>query len=316
MDEHRKGSDRGSGKARGEPVPAGGEAGGAPQASIRPARPEEIPALAALFLESLADLQRRNGMPSSLPSHGATAAEYRHILATGLFEVAEVDGKPAALACAVVRKRTWFLSGFWALPEVQRRGLGMPLLRKVRSAGEAAGATTFFTWSSIDRTAMAAYLKIGMLPGTQILVFEGTPSVRPVPVYRDRRLEPGEAGPLDRDLRGAERPEDHAFWRQSGKGGWAVERGGRAAGYYYLGPSGIGPAAWVKPEDAEAVLSLAFRRAQDEGRPAGLGVPGTNHAAIRFALQSGLRLVRFAHLLTSAPFGALERYVPSGPSLF
>jgi hypothetical protein len=41
-----------------------------------------------------------------------------------------------------------------------------------------------------------------------------------------------------------------------------------------------------------------------------------NHAALRFALDSGLRLTGFNHLLISAPFAHLEQYIPSGPSLF
>jgi hypothetical protein len=43
---------------------------------------------------------------------------------------------------------------------------------------------------------------------------------------------------------------------------------------------------------------------------------GINHAGIHFALQTGLRLTGYAHLLTSAPFGRMEQYIPSGPSLF
>ena len=45
-------------------------------------------------------------------------------------------------------------------------------------------------------------------------------------------------------------------------------------------------------------------------------VPGMNHDAMQFALRSGLRLTGFSHLLTSAPFGHLDRYLPSGPALF
>ena len=43
---------------------------------------------------------------------------------------------------------------------------------------------------------------------------------------------------------------------------------------------------------------------------------GVNHAAIRFALRVGLRLAAYSHLLTTAPFGQMEKYLPSGPSLF
>jgi hypothetical protein len=43
---------------------------------------------------------------------------------------------------------------------------------------------------------------------------------------------------------------------------------------------------------------------------------GSDHEAIRFALGSGLRLVGYSHLLTTREFGHLDRYIPSGPTLF
>jgi hypothetical protein len=40
------------------------------------------------------------------------------------------------------------------------------------------------------------------------------------------------------------------------------------------------------------------------------------HTAIRQATAAGLRLVSASHFFTSDTFGALDRYVPSGPVLF
>ena len=34
------------------------------------------------------------------------------------------------------------------------------------------------------------------------------------------------------------------------------------------------------------------------------------------ALAAGLRFANHSHFLTTSPFGAMERYLPSGPSLF
>jgi hypothetical protein len=63
-------------------------------------------------------------------------------------------------------------------------------------------------------------------------------------------------------------------------------------------------------------MSLALRDAATDARETKMIVPGVNHAAIRFALAAGLRLVNHSHFLTTAPFGRFERYVASGPSLF
>jgi hypothetical protein len=63
-------------------------------------------------------------------------------------------------------------------------------------------------------------------------------------------------------------------------------------------------------------LTLACRDAAAMAPSIRLAIPGINHAALRFAFESGLRLTSFAHLLATAPFGRLEQYLPSGPSLF
>ena len=81
-----------------------------------------------------------------------------------------------AICHAIVRGPLWFLSGFWTRPDRQKTGIGGRLLREVWDGGRARGASTFFTWSSIDLTAMASYLRRGMLPGYQILSFVGEPS--------------------------------------------------------------------------------------------------------------------------------------------
>jgi hypothetical protein len=64
------------------------------------------------------------------------------------------------------------------------------------------------------------------------------------------------------------------------------------------------------------LLEAACRDAATDASQVRLMIPGVNHTAIRFALGSGLRLTAFSHLLTSAPFGLMEQYLPSGPSLF
>jgi hypothetical protein len=67
---------------------------------------------------------------------------------------------------------------------------------------------------------------------------------------------------------------------------------------------------------AEALLTLGCREAAAQSDTLSLRVPGINHDAIRFALRHGLRLCGTAHLFTSAPFGRMEQYLASGPSLF
>jgi GNAT superfamily N-acetyltransferase len=289
------------------------------QVQYRPVREEEIPATIDLFLNALAELYKRLGLTTPPPERAAIELNYRHIFRTGIFHVAEVGGRLAAIGHAIVRDRLWFLSGFWAVPELQGKRIGGTLLRQVLDEGERLGAQKFFTWSSSNLTAMASYMHTGMLPGYQTLTFAGTPDKLPEqpPEYQVEALELKTAARLDAQVRETSRETDHEFWLTgAGHEGRQVRRDGEAIGYYYFNQGLVGPAAWTKAEDASAMLALASREATADGEPLRLMIPGINHAAINFALQAGLRLTAFAHLLTSAPFGHMEQYLASGPSLF
>ncbi|HEX8144781.1 MAG TPA: GNAT family N-acetyltransferase [Pyrinomonadaceae bacterium] len=286
----------------------------------RPAIEAEIDEAVGIFLAAVKDMYERHGISSPVPERAVIETSYRHIFETGIFYVAEVDGRIAAICNAVVRDRLWFLSGFWMLPQFQRQKIGGPLLRRVRDEGAGAGASIFFTWSSVDTTAMASYMKQGMLPGYQILTFGGT-LARELPGpragYDVQPLDISSAMELDGQVRATAREADHMFWlAQPGYQGRQIIAGGRVAGYYYFNHGLIGPAAWAHREDAPAVIEAACREAAEGASQVRLMIPGINHMAIRFALDSGLRLTAYSHLLTTAPFGLMEQYLPSGPSLF
>jgi GNAT superfamily N-acetyltransferase len=285
----------------------------------RAARADDLPQAIELFYVSLADVYARNNIQFPLPPRAAVEANYRHIFETGIFRVAETGDRLVAISHAVVRDALWFLSGFWALPELQGRGVGSPLLRETWREGERLGARTFFVWSSIDATAIASYLKLGMLPGFPLFNFAGTPNALPhAPVdYNVEPLSLETAASLDATVRGARREVDHRFWlAQSSIVAREVVRDGRAVGYFYVADGAVGAAAWRDARDAEAVLTLACREAFARTGKIMLRAPGVNHAAIRFALGVGLRFASFSHFFTNAPFGRLDQYLPSGPSLF
>lgn len=290
----------------------------------RPATEADLPAALDLFSDTLTDLYSRNNLPATPLVRENWEPSYRHVLRSGIFRVAETpDGRLAAICHAIVRDRYWFLSGFWVRPEMQRQKVGGPLLRQVREEGRARGAEVFSVWSTIDTTAVASYLRQGMLPGFQILIFTGEPEPASLPEPpADCTVEPltlATALELDRAVRGIVREADHRFWMEENEPrGLArqVIRHGRPVGYYYHHFNTVGPALWTDPVHAEAVLAQAAREAVGRNPQLRLIVPGINHAALRFALSAGLRLAVVPHFLTSAPLEGLDQYLPSGPTLF
>ena len=290
-----------------------------PRALYRPVRKSEMPAAVELFLTTVADLNKRWNLNWPLPPREYVAKVYDYIRRTGIFQVAEVDGQIGAICHAVVRDHLWFLSGFWTLPHLQGQKIGRPLLKLVLDAGARQGAAVFFTWSSIDLQAMATYMKMGMLPGYQALTFTGQPRGLNGKRggYKTEPLELATALAIDEQIRETRRKVDHQFWLSEMKSeGRQLTRGGRILGYYYFNGGTIGPAAWLEDEDAEGLLQMAARDAAGQSDLIRLIVPGINHTAIRFALQTNLKLTGYGHVLTTAPFGQMNKYLTSGPSLF
>ncbi|MCA1556590.1 MAG: GNAT family N-acetyltransferase [Acidobacteria bacterium] len=255
----------------------------------RAAREDELPATLDLFLEAVTELYMRNNLTQPLPPRVGVEVVYRHIYKTGIFRVAEMDKQLVGICHAIMRDELWFLSGFWARPGVQARGIGGRLLREVWQEGADAGAKKFFVWSSMDQTAIASYLKIGMLPGYQLLTFTGQPTaLRDLPYAPQRyTVEPLSlevACGIDREVRETRREIDHRFWlTELNFKGRQVRRRGRLVGYYYFEGETFGPVAWMERDAAEAVLTLACREASAQTETLSLRVPGINHDAIRFA---------------------------------
>lgn len=288
--------------------------------NYRPAIEADVPAAAELFLESVADMYARTGIKSQPAPLGVVITAYTHVFRTGIFYVAEVDGEMAAICHAIVRGPLWFLSGYWTRPALQGKGVGGKLLKILMEEGQRAGARTFFTWSSLDIQAMAAYMKMGMLPGYQILTFAGRPRVAATESDAALEISPlslSTAMKIDEEVRSTSREADHRFWQaEGGAQGRQLAREGRVIGYFYFNKGTIGPAAWLKHEDAQALLRTAMLEAAKESTDVRLMIPGVNHTAIRMSLAAGLRLAAYSHLLTTAQFGQMEQYLASGPSLF
>lgn len=286
----------------------------------RPVREAELPETVDLFLTTVADLRARQNLTWPLPPREAVEKAYHHIFRTGIFHVALVDGQLASICHAVVRAHLWFLSGFWTRPALQGQKIGGPLLRRVWEEGEQKGARLFFTWSSTDLQAMATYMKFGMLPGYQALTFAGSVAENlkeRSEGYEVAPLDPSIAMAIDEEVRATRRELDHEFWLSEMKAqGRQVSLQGKVVGYYYFHNGTIGPAAWLNEKDAEALMGLACREAAEKSEQIRLMIPGPNHAAIRFALQAGLKLSAYAHLLATAPFGQMDKYLASGPSLY
>src|SRR5689334_15781112 len=85
----------------------------------RPATLGDLEAATDVFITSLDDLVQRKGLLPSTFTRASVLPVYTHIWRTGIFEVAEEDGRIVSICHAIVRDELWFLSGFWTLPAYQ-----------------------------------------------------------------------------------------------------------------------------------------------------------------------------------------------------
>lgn len=282
---------------------------------IRPAEADDLLACARIFARSAADLTERYrpDQVGELVFHPEERLPtYRHLLETGAMFVAE-DGELLGFSGAVIRDGVWFLSQLWVLPEHQARGVGSALLDEALAWGR--GASVFSVVGSPHPAAQLLYLRASMFPlWTQLELTGGGPTAaqepRGVRALSDR--DRGWVDELDRDVRGAARPQDHGFFRRHA-GGLALWRDGRPRGYVYAWPGGkVGPGAAQDPADLPALLRAARHRI---GGPVTVSVPSTNWTTLRELVGIGCAPAGSNTFLASRPLGDGTRYISSGGAL-
>lgn len=312
--------------------------------TYRPARPDELPACAEVWRDSINDYTRRLNQPDVPPETASLLRLYAHLQSTDpdRFVVATVpagqaggDERVVGFAAALMRERLWFLSMLFVRPELQRSGVGRALLARVGpDDGEADYRST--ATDSAQPIANALYASQGIVPRVPLLNLIGLPQrpdafgelpsgVVPTAFANLARTAGGDGhrrlaeavDTLDREVLGVAHPLDHRWLRQEGRSGW-LYRGpdGAVVGYGYATEAGrIGPVA-VRDE---ALLAPVLGHLSSAVIPRGafaLWLPGTADRAIVPALRAGFQLDQFPVLLCwDRPYADLTRYLPISPGL-
>ncbi len=282
---------------------------------IRRAQESDLPALAEVFVRAAAYLVERYrpeqlGVLSLDPDERLPV--YRHLHATGAVFVAEEDA-PVGFSAAIVRGSVWLLSQLWVLPDRHASGIGSSLLDEALAWGR--GASAFTVVASPHPAAQLMYLRASMFP--LWMQHEMTGSDAPVPEVPDgieplREEDQGWVDALDREVRGAARPEDHAFWRREARG-LRLRRGDAPAGYVYVWANGkVGPGAAWDARDIPRVLRGARHEA---GGPVSFAVPSSNWAAMGELVRDGFAPFGTNMFMASRPIGDGSRYLSSGGAL-
>jgi ribosomal protein S18 acetylase RimI-like enzyme len=121
-----------------------------------------LPALHALFLDSIGGVFRPHGFEPPAPPFEVFAGQQRHVLATGVAVVSELKDGIAGFASAWSRGDDWFLASLFVAPSAQGRGLGkvLTLAGLHHLAGLGVGEVLLYVESD-NAPAVAVYSRLG-----------------------------------------------------------------------------------------------------------------------------------------------------------
>jgi GNAT superfamily N-acetyltransferase len=308
------------------------------QIRYRLATEGDLSGLHRVFLAAVQDLDQRSGRPPVERPQEHYDWLRHHLMrhdGDGWWLAEDERGTVIGWSSAILREATWFLSGFWVRPEAQGLGIGRNLLQHSLEYGRGQ-YRVHFVYASDDPRALALYQRFGMVARFPVWSITGNPArladfqlpadivAQPISVAtasdRQARLALDE---LDLRVRGARRPADHSLWLgYVGSGSFSGQlywRGSQPIGYSYMSNWGmLGPVVAIKAGDFLPLLKhglgLAARR--------GFGylhcdLPSINAEAVRLLLDYRWRINNgHSFFLSSGPLGMMDRYIPSGATLF
>jgi len=262
---------------------------------IRPATPEDIPAIRAILAA-----HGNDDPPGQLRGPDIGGPYVAHLIANHVAMVSETPGEGVVAFGAVANAGiAWHLADLFVRPDRLGQGLGRPLLAAM--FGDRWPRTTF---ASDDPRALPSYVRAGMAARWVTLYVRGGPDdvARAAVDRRARALDvvggdPAEIAALELAWTGADRTIDHALWTTfSGSDPFVIRDAAGPVAVGFGRDRQVGPAARavdrlvVRPgtEPVGPVLA-AVARCMAAGETMDVTVPGP-HPALPVLLELGFRI--------------------------
>jgi GNAT superfamily N-acetyltransferase len=301
--------------------------------AFRTATPEDLPACAAIWRDSINDyLAPRNvrlipdelGPITRLYQHLQANDPSRFVLATRVVNDGNVAERIVAFASAVERDRLWFLSMLFVRPGEQGRGLGRALLDRVMPPSTD-GRVLATSTDTMQPRSNALYASLGIVPRTPLFSLVGRPerpdALEPLPagvqVTPMEQSDHAAVDALDAETLGVTHRVDHDYVGQEGRSGFVYRSAaGGTLGYGYTSAVGrVGPVAVRDEVLLWPVVGHLLTVVEPRGASA-VWAPGASGRVVRGLLRAGFRLEDYPILVCwSQPFADFARYVPISPGL-
>ncbi|MDP9237905.1 MAG: GNAT family N-acetyltransferase [Chloroflexota bacterium] len=289
----------------------------------------------ALYIgrEAMDGLRRSQGQQVE-PWQPTAPSTQRHLLGTdpGGAWIAEINGVPVGYALSLVRGHIWFLSQLFVQPDQHGHGVGGALLERAQTYGREGGARIFSVIALGSPAAHGLYMRAGMFAvgiGYRMIgPLEPLLALPQADANKKRIVDcsgwQDRIAGLDREVFGAERRQDHAYYlRNDGfgeHGSFGLSRDGDLLGYgyayAYADGAYIAPLAAYEPPDQLPLLRMAAEwLIEHEASTASMLVLSANKTIMGALLAAGWRSQGWTFLMTSGPFGKFDRYHPAGGAL-
>jgi GNAT superfamily N-acetyltransferase len=292
----------------------------------RPARARDLEFADTLVVSSINDLTERHGFgPMAVCSPPVFQLFSLKDDADGLW-VAEESERILGFAWSWVCGDMWFLAQLFVSPDHQGRGVGNELIKRTLEHAEKSGASNrVLITFSFNTVSQGLYIRHGLLPRFPIysvsasreqLIGNLRGSRYDVTPLKQEALTLRRLAQADERVLGVSREKHHRYLINDGAAsGFNLYDGNDWAGYVYVDAGGhIGPLAVMEPHAVAPAMRTALHLAAESGSSrVSAFLPGAGRAALKIAMEHGMRIKFPMLLMSSREFGNWAQYLPRNP---
>lgn len=292
----------------------------------RPAREEDLERSDQLVVASINDLTQRHGFGPMAAAHPPHFQLFSLKDDAGGLWVAEEAHEILGFAWSWVCGDLWFLAQLFVSPDHQGRNIGNELLKRTFEHAKKSGATNkaliTFTFNTVSQ---GLYIRNGLFPRFPIYNLSVSrellmgrlqgPQFRPVSLEQTASDLQNLAN-IDARVLGVSREKHHRYLlRDETTRGVGLYSGEDCVGYAYVSTGGhIGPLAVTRPDALDSAFRTALALAVENGSPqVSAFLPGASEAALRTAVEHGMRITFPMLLMSTRDFGDWTGYLPRNP---